>query len=354
MSKTKHFATKIILIGSPTVGKTSLRRSYLGKSFRANYLQTIGADFSIFSYKVNEHDEASVVTQNSLWDIAGQDLYEKAHPRYFRGSHAALVIFDVTNPDTFDVLDTWIERFTSLSNLGKIIAVIGNKIDLEVKITQQDQDTYITNLRQRLPDYTILSYRTSAKIGTNIQSCVQTTVEAILKQYETPLEKEVKRELKIDDYLPAAYIMMYDDFAGPSIIKKSPSSEVNNKEFISAMKISTLIDTDLLDNSPHVEGSSPWQSPNGSLHYIAFINLLNKDSNKLFIISFVADHNLDDMLLSKSEVISGFLHKVMNEFNRIVINAKDSIEHIGSNTLDFDTILLKLRLDIFNLVKNEL
>jgi small GTP-binding protein len=68
---------KIILAGEGAVGKTSLRRSYLGESFITNHLETIGADFASLPKTVNN---ISILYQ--IWDIAGQDIFEKVRMMY--------------------------------------------------------------------------------------------------------------------------------------------------------------------------------------------------------------------------------------------------------------------------------
>ncbi|MCG3221459.1 MAG: GTP-binding protein, partial [Candidatus Heimdallarchaeota archaeon] len=63
-------AYKIVLIGDPEVGKTSIRRKYMGKSFRADYLKTLGADFA--ATKVNVEGDTVLLT---IWDLAGQSIF---------------------------------------------------------------------------------------------------------------------------------------------------------------------------------------------------------------------------------------------------------------------------------------
>ena len=63
---------KVVLIGDGAVGKTSLRRNYLGKSFRENYLMTIGADFSVKQVPYEDY-----IVSLQIWDLAGQPRFSE-------------------------------------------------------------------------------------------------------------------------------------------------------------------------------------------------------------------------------------------------------------------------------------
>lgn len=89
---------KLTLLGDPAVGKTSLRLRYMGKGFRKQYISTTGTDFSIQFYKNY---------RLQIWDLAGQDNFKKVIKSYIKGSKGIMLLFDVTNPESLNNLDTW-------------------------------------------------------------------------------------------------------------------------------------------------------------------------------------------------------------------------------------------------------
>ncbi|MCY3410845.1 MAG: GTP-binding protein [Candidatus Heimdallarchaeota archaeon] len=350
----RKFSTKIVIIGDGRVGKTSLRRAYLGKSFKSNYLSTIGADFSVTEYQVD-----SLPVQVTIWDIAGQQIFNITHGAYFRGAHAAIVMYDVTNKESFDQVKVWIDRYVELSNIGNIIAIVGNKIDLlEVPnitsnfIVEDDQHKKVEELRKLFPDYFISSYRTSAKTGKNIQACVEETVRKIVDVFINEATIKDKPKPRFEDYIPAAYITLYDELIGPTIIKKSPSYDTfSDKEFVNSIKVASTIDVEALAGSSSVEASMPWNDPRGYFHYIAFIDLLSSSSN-IYIIGFVCLRDINDLILSNYELVSGFMHKAMNQFNEAIKSHEtESIEEIAASTVIFDELLLNFRLNIFKVIE---
>jgi Ras-related protein Rab-7L1 len=88
---------KVIIIGDPTVGKTSFVQKYVNDSFRRDYKMTIGVDFALKVIKWS--DKCNIKLQ--LWDIAGQERFTSMTRVYYKDAHACLVMFDLTQKNTF-------------------------------------------------------------------------------------------------------------------------------------------------------------------------------------------------------------------------------------------------------------
>ena len=106
------FLMKIVLAGDGAVGKTALRERYLGKGFSSNYMMTIGADFALKEATIREK---SIKFQ--IWDLAGQPRFNSVRELYYRGSHGAMLVFDLTRRESFTNLYLWIDEL--LKNSGK-------------------------------------------------------------------------------------------------------------------------------------------------------------------------------------------------------------------------------------------
>ena len=103
----------------------------MGKSFRADYLKTLGADFA--AQKVNVEGELVLLT---IWDLAGQSIFHGMRSSFYHGCKCALIVFDVTNPSSLGNCLKWGEEAIKFakSSIQKIY-LIGNKIDLREEIT---------------------------------------------------------------------------------------------------------------------------------------------------------------------------------------------------------------------------
>ena len=68
-----------------------------------------------------------------IWDTAGQERYHSLAPMYYRGAQAAIVVYDITNQDTFGRAKTWVKELQRQASPNIVIALAGNKADLSSK-----------------------------------------------------------------------------------------------------------------------------------------------------------------------------------------------------------------------------
>ena len=95
---------KVILIGDPSVGKTCLLAQFFEKIFKLDTDPTIGVEFASKTIQVNQK---SIKLQ--IWDTAGQEVYKSITRSYYRGTVAAVLLYDITNRQTFINAQKWIE-----------------------------------------------------------------------------------------------------------------------------------------------------------------------------------------------------------------------------------------------------
>jgi len=158
---------KIVLLGEGAVGKTALRKRYLGEGFKANYAMTIGADFAVKRVKLGDDE---IVAQ--IWDLAGQMRFQSVREVYYQGASGALLVFDITRAETFEKIPQWITELME-NNKNKVIpmVLIGNKSDLrELNADSIDYDSGLEYARNLSEWSTIeIPYvETSAKDGSNV------------------------------------------------------------------------------------------------------------------------------------------------------------------------------------------
>lgn len=68
-----------------------------------------------------------------IWDTAGQERYHSLAPMYYRGAQAAIVVYDITNQDTFGRAKNWVKELQRQASPNIVIALAGNKADLSSK-----------------------------------------------------------------------------------------------------------------------------------------------------------------------------------------------------------------------------
>ncbi|KAJ7143980.1 P-loop containing nucleoside triphosphate hydrolase protein, partial [Mycena epipterygia] len=124
---------KVVVIGASGVGKTSLRGQYISGRFSTSYRATIGADFITKTLPPLTPGGEPIVLQ--IWDTAGQERFSSLASAFFRGADAAILMYDVTAPETLGALTKWWAEFRDKAPVadedlrGFCVAVVGNKLD---------------------------------------------------------------------------------------------------------------------------------------------------------------------------------------------------------------------------------
>ncbi|UZJ56602.1 hypothetical protein CBS101457_005922 [Exobasidium rhododendri] len=125
---------KVVILGAQGVGKTSLVHRYTSGHFSASSVpSTIGASFLTKKLIVDD-----VKVRLQLWDTAGQERFRSMAPMYYRGSNAAVIVYDITNPSSFQDVKTWIDELRKNVHSDLIIHIVGSKADLAARSRKVD------------------------------------------------------------------------------------------------------------------------------------------------------------------------------------------------------------------------
>ena len=120
---------KILIIGESGVGKSSLLLRFTDDQFDAEISATIGVDFKV---KVITIDGNKV--KLAIWDTAGQERFRTLTPSYYRGGQGAILVYDVTNRESFQKIEDWLNELeTYTTNHDMIKMLVGNKCDMEAE-----------------------------------------------------------------------------------------------------------------------------------------------------------------------------------------------------------------------------
>ena len=95
---------KVLLLGDSTVGKTCFLLRYCDNDFQESHLSTIGLDYRLKTMTLNNGKKIKL----QIWDTAGQDKYRSITKNYYKGAHGIILIYDVTNYQTYENVKNWI------------------------------------------------------------------------------------------------------------------------------------------------------------------------------------------------------------------------------------------------------
>ncbi|EFJ06652.1 rab family GTPase [Selaginella moellendorffii] len=134
-----HMQAKLVLLGDMGAGKSSLVLRFVKGQFFDYQESTIGAAFLTQTLAVNE-----TTVKFEIWDTAGQERYHSLAPMYYRGAAAAIIVYDITNAESFARAKKWVQELQRQGNANLVMALAGNKADLAAKrkIETQEGQSY--------------------------------------------------------------------------------------------------------------------------------------------------------------------------------------------------------------------
>jgi len=155
----KQFQFKLVLLGDASVGKSSLVLRFVKGHFLEFQESTIGAAFLTQSVCLND-----TTVKFEIWDTAGQERYHSLAPMYYRGAQAAIVVFDITVPESFKRAQYWVKELQRKGIPDIVIAIAGNKLDLSSTsrvVSSKEASSYAE-------ENGCLYFETSAKTAANV------------------------------------------------------------------------------------------------------------------------------------------------------------------------------------------
>lgn len=155
------------MIGDSGVGKSCLLLRFADDTYTESYISTIGVDFKI---RTIELEGKTVKLQ--IWDTAGQERFRTITSSYYRGAHGIIVVYDVTDNETFTNVKQWLQEIDRYASEGVNKLLVGNKSDLEKKVSFETANEFATQL-------SIPFLETSAKNATNVEQAFMTMAKQI-------------------------------------------------------------------------------------------------------------------------------------------------------------------------------
>merc|ERR1712179_469106 len=167
---------KLVLLGESAVGKSSLVLRFVKGQFHEFQESTIGAAFLTQTVCLDD-----TTVKFEIWDTAGQERYHSLAPMYYRGAQAAIVVYDITNTDTFARAKTWVRELQRQARPDIVIALAGNKSDLGTRRTVEYEEA-----NAYAEENGLLFLETSAKNANNVNEIFLAIARRLPRDSETP------------------------------------------------------------------------------------------------------------------------------------------------------------------------
>ena len=217
---------KIVVLGDISVGKTSILSRFRYGIFEPEYMPTLGIDF--FSQNLFYEDKTIRLI---LWDTAGEERFRSLIPSYLKNADCIIIVFDITNKDSFNSLNKWLTDSKNNASEGTIYIICGNKSDLKEKrtVNENEIDEYIKKNE-------LIYVECSAKNGEGIKDLFNTVAKNLgevnfaKSDYAVNVDLNNVNEVKTEQS-KSNYIINKNFFVEENQNNKQKTTKINKVNF---------------------------------------------------------------------------------------------------------------------------
>lgn len=175
---------KVLIIGNSGAGKSSMLVRFANNTFNVNYTATIGIDFKIKDIVINNKDY-----KLQIWDSAGQERFKTLTRNYFRGAMGIILVYDVTQRETFDAVEGWMQDINAQCDALMPVVLVGNKCDMLADVVISK-----TEGRELAEHYHVFFFECSSKSGINVDDAFYCIAKEIVRGCENT--KKIKESIE--------------------------------------------------------------------------------------------------------------------------------------------------------------
>ncbi len=175
---------KAVLIGDGAVGKTSIRRNYLGDEFIEGHIATIGVDLATKRVLFDKE-----IVKFIIWDLAGQPSFKQVRGHYYHGCNGIVLVYSVVDRESFENASKWlVEAYNNMGPLPPTV-IVGNKTDLrdgtpeDQRVTADEGRQFTEYFIDRLKVPAVFK-ETSALTGYNIENTFHDLLQMMSDAHE--------------------------------------------------------------------------------------------------------------------------------------------------------------------------
>jgi len=180
MNTEYDYLFKILIIGDSGVGKSCLLLRFSDDIYTESYISTIGVDFKIRNIELD-----SKIIKLQIWDTAGQERFKTITQSYYRGAHGIIVVYDITDRDTFTNVEQWLNDIERYAQPCVNKFLVGNKCDIDVK-----RQIDIEEGKELASRFNMSFIETSAKNTINVADMFQQLSREIKTRITTEPDKK--------------------------------------------------------------------------------------------------------------------------------------------------------------------
>ncbi|TPX37116.1 hypothetical protein SmJEL517_g00964 [Synchytrium microbalum] len=174
-ANTYDFLFKFVIVGHSGSGKSALLQRFVTHQFKAGSSHTVGIEFGS---KVTKVGNKSIKLQ--IWDSAGQERFRAVTRSYWRGAAGCLLVYDITNRESFEALSIWLDDAKSLASPDVAIVLVGAKVDMEEYrvVSVMEANTFAQ-------EHGLMFVETSALSDENVEEAFMKGARSILHRIDT-------------------------------------------------------------------------------------------------------------------------------------------------------------------------
>ena len=183
MSINFNYLLKFVIIGDSGVGKSNILLRYINNTFSDEFKATVGVEFGAKNLEVNNR-----VYRVQIWDTAGQENFRSIARAYYKNSVCACIVYDITNRNSFDSIQSWIDDCTKQTAKSVLLLLIGNKSDLkdQREVSYEEGEAYAK-------EHNMLFLETSAKNGFNVYELFFQAAKILYENFS--VKKEINKAI---------------------------------------------------------------------------------------------------------------------------------------------------------------
>ena len=185
---------KTILIGNTGVGKSCLSLKATKGIFKEDFTSTLGFEFFSFNVKIN-----NTIIKLQIWDTCGQEIYRSLIAGFYRSSSLAVIVYSVTDKQSFEDVDIWLKQVKTHGSLETKIFLIGNKADLPDRVVSSEE-----GIKCKEENGMECFMETSAKTGFNarelfVNGAISLYLEHLKYMEEAKMEEKEEDNFRLKD-----------------------------------------------------------------------------------------------------------------------------------------------------------